>query len=243
MLVSALVIAIITQIPFIHRYAKLLNTFIHEVVGHALFSILSFGGVRKVKLNADTSGYAIVSSTWWGGRIITTFAGYPAASLFPSFMIYLLHKGYTKPVIWILTVLLCLAVLLWLRDILSLAWGIPLICGFILAIKYNINLEWPLFILMTIILIDSVTSSIVVAKLSFLNPRAAGDATDLNDLTLIPAQVWGVIFLLISVVATGYTFLVLAGLAPDYYAGVVDVGITINQLAGKYLSIPFKLLE
>ncbi|QYR19222.1 M50 family metallopeptidase [Paenibacillus sp. sptzw28] len=228
LVISAVVVAIITQIPILHRYTKLLNTFIHEV-GHALFSIISFGGVRKIKLNADTSGYAEVVSTWWGGRVITTFAGYPFASLFPSFMLYLLYRGYGEVVLWILTVMICLCALLWLRDLLSLAWAVPLIAGFILAMKFDVNLEWLLYILMTIILVDSVSSSIIIARLSFCNYRSAGDATHLFELTMIPPQFWGAVFVLISIATVGYTALVIAGLVPDYYSNVVGVVATVYR--------------
>ncbi|MEV5027894.1 M50 family metallopeptidase [Paenibacillus sp. LPE1-1-1.1] len=226
LLISAVVIAVITQIPVVHKYAKLLNTFVHEI-GHALFSILSFGGVRRIKLNADTSGYAEVMSTWWGGRVITAFSGYPFASIFPSFMLYLLFRGYGRIVLWILTVMLCLSVLLWLRDILSLIWSAPLIAGFILAIKYDVSLDWPLYILMTVILVDSMSSSIIIAHLSFSDYRNAGDATDLFELTLIPPQVWGILFFLISTTIIAYTPLIMVGVVPDYYSIVIE---SVNDL-------------
>jgi hypothetical protein len=193
------------------------------------------GGVRKIKLNADTSGYAEITSSWWGGRVTTAFGGYPFASVFPSFMIYLLEQGFGEVVLWTLTMMLCLSAIFWLRDLMSLAWASPLIAGFIMAIKYHINLDWALFILMTIILLDSLSSSLTVARLSLRNYRSAGDATDLFDMTLIPPQIWGIIFVLISFLTFGYTVLLLVDLVPDYYSNVITTASEVFYFIEKFL--------
>lgn len=232
--ISALVIIVITRIPLLHKYVKILNTFIHEF-GHALFSMITFGGVHRIKLNSDTSGYAITTSKWWIGRVITAFAGYPFSTLFSSFMLYLLYKHQAIAVLWTITIILVLSIILWLRDLLSLAWSLPITIIFILALRYSLNVDWLMYILMVIILIDSISSTFTVAKLSIRDHTNAGDASSLSKLTFIPSQVWGLIFIVCSLSITIYTFLAIIGFMPDFYGQFIDFLLRIYALVHNLL--------
>jgi hypothetical protein len=219
--ISAIIIIAITRIPIIHKYVKLLTTFIHES-GHGIFALVTLGGINRIKLNSDTSGYAITTSKWWVGRLVTAFAGYPFSTFFPSLMLYLLYKQQAAAVLWTLSIMLAVAILLWLRDLLSLAWALPITTIFILALRYSWNLDWLLFILMVIILVDSISSTFTIAKLSLRDHKNAGDATAMSELTFIPAQVWGIIFIGTSFTIAIYTLSALLGWVPDYYAVTID---------------------
>jgi hypothetical protein len=52
------------------------------------------------------------------------------------------------------------------------------------------------------ILIENIHATFYLVKLSFKSPKQAGDATSLQQATLLPASIWALFFLSISIVAT-----------------------------------------
>lgn len=128
------------------------------------------------------------------------------------------------------------SIILWLRDLLSLAWSLPIIIIFILALRYSLNVDWLMYILMVIILIDSISSTFTVAKLSIRDHTNAGDASSLSKLTFIPSQIWGLIFIVCSLSITIYTFLVIIGFMPvSLSISIKDIRLGTQSAEGYYL--------
>jgi hypothetical protein len=54
-------------------------------------------------------------------------------------------------------------------------------------------------------------------------------------MTLIPPQIWGIIFVLISFLTFGYTVLLLVDLVPDYYSNVITTTSEVFYFIEKFL--------
>jgi hypothetical protein len=228
-IVLVIVSVLLAYVPLVSKYTSTINTFIHEI-GHALMAIATFGQVYRIKLNYDTSGHAITGSRWWVGRILTTFAGYPFSVLFPSVMLYLIYHHESNAVLLILIILLSMAILLWIRDILSLLWCASILAIFIMLLKYNVNIESAMIVVMTISFSAAVRSAHTIIMLSFNQSENSGDAYSLSQSTLIPPQIWGLLFFLIAVIVPMYTILLLLRVVPDYYGFAIDFLEWVRQM-------------
>ncbi|MCZ8514228.1 M50 family metallopeptidase [Paenibacillus filicis] len=213
---------VITQIPFLNKYLSLINTIVHEW-GHASFALLTGGKVYKIKLNTDTSGFALTGTRGWIGRFFTVISGYPFSALFPCFMIYLILNNEYAACYWILAMMLAVTIILWLRDLFSLIWAGSVLLILSLLIKYDMDVKWLIFVVMSISLVNSIKSSCVVFTLSFKDYRNAGDASSLSQMTLIPSLVWGGLFLVSTIAIVGYSILIYAGMADDYYLKFIEL--------------------
>lgn len=213
---------VITQIPFLNKYLSLINTVVHEW-GHASVALLTGGQVYKVKLNMDTSGFAQTGSKWWIGRFLTVISGYPFSTLFPCFMIFLILNDEYVTVYWTLAIMLAITIFLWLRDFFSLIWAGSVLLTLTLLIKYEMDVNWLIFLVMSISLINSIKSAWVVFVLSIKDYRNAGDATALSQLTWIPALVWGGLFFVSSITIVCYSILIYMGVVDNYYLKFIEL--------------------
>jgi Peptidase M50B-like len=78
-IVAAVVLgAAIAIHPFTWHYSRLFATYVHEA-GHAVVAFATGRRVRRIRLEADTSGTTEHAGAASGlGRLLTAFAGYPA---------------------------------------------------------------------------------------------------------------------------------------------------------------------
>ncbi|MEH7126596.1 M50 family metallopeptidase [Bacillus sp. JJ1773] len=208
-----IVIAIIlTNIPFLGSYIRMINTLIHES-GHALIAL--FGGkVHTISLFMNTEGVTYTSHTNWFGSFFTGIAGYFFSSFIAFLSFWFISKKQYKPLIIILLLFVGLNLLLWVRNFYGIFWLISFGALFILLLyKGSVSfVQNCLLIIASILLVESLTSSFTILMLSFIQPHAAGDATGLAKTTMfIPAQLWGLFFF-----AQSISFMV-AGLKKDIY--------------------------
>lgn len=196
-LVIFIIIAfILLKIPVIGKYVAVVNTLIHEV-GHALVSKLTFGSVDKIELFSNTEGTAWSSSRFWIGRVLTSLAGYPAASATGFLFLYLIYNQKYIYVLIILLVVLIFSFIFWIRNLYGLFWVITFSAFIVALIMYNntILTENVLLFITSIIFVESITSAFTILKLSITQPTNAGDATNLwKSIIFIPSPVWGVLF-------------------------------------------------
>lgn len=193
--VSSLVSALILRIPVVGIFFRSVNTLIHES-GHAITALLTNGEVVSIELNSDTSGTAKTKSSNGISKFLVSISGYPFASAVALLMFYFLkEKNYD----WNLYLFLGFALLnliFWVRSVYGLLW-LLLFCSLLIA---NIYFKIPSVIifssifLSSVLLIESVYSSAIIFYHSLFNPRQAGDAKNLKDITYIPACLWGIIF-------------------------------------------------
>lgn len=176
------------------------NTLIHEL-SHLLTAYLTGGRGHAIKLNEDLSGVAITSNRFRLGEILMLLAGYIGA----SFISYLLTDFYVHEQLTLLiTLLLILFTIaaLFIRNIYGFLWIASVA---IMVYSFSPFSDWSsldltayaqpiLLFLIAVCSVESWFSAWRVMRLAFTHPQEKSDATDLQEITKIPASVWGVIF-------------------------------------------------
>lgn len=185
---------ILTHVPFIGNYVRVVNTLVHES-GHALIALIG-GDVHKISLFMNTEGVTYTSHSSWFGGFFTGGAGYVASSFMAFLAFWLISRKNYKVLIGILIGLILLNVIFWVRNFYGIFWLLTFGAGFLLLLyKGSTQLvQNSLLLIASILLVESVSSAFTIQFLSFIQPHSAGDATGLAQSTVfIPAQVWGMI--------------------------------------------------
>ena len=169
--------------------------------GHAVMALLTGGGVMNIKLSADTSGAAQTKSKYWLGKVLTSLAGYPVSSLTAWLFFWLLQQHKTNYVFYTIVSLICINLILWVRNTFGMIWLV--IMGAICTLIYiyaNAEIQYYAAVFFAgIILCQSVYSSVNLLIITVKNPGKAGDAKNLKDFTFLPALIWAALFVTLSI--------------------------------------------
>jgi len=172
---------------------------IHEA-GHAFMTLLVSGEVIAVNLFADTSGNTVTKAKNKFLQVLIALSGYPASALSGLLFLFLLSKGYHLYILFALVSLTLLLMVLSIRNSYGMFWAGTFTLINLLLIYFN-NANW-IYLASTffslIILVDSVLSSFVLLAISIKTPKKAGDASNLEKFTRIPAVAWSVLLLAFS---------------------------------------------
>lgn len=109
-LTTALVAAlIVVAVPPIWQVLRLAVTLVHEL-GHALVGLAVRRRFTGFVLRGDMSGHAVTVGRPRGiGRVLSTWAGYPAPALVGAAMVWVAGRGWAAPVVTMALVLLLIA--------------------------------------------------------------------------------------------------------------------------------------
>lgn len=193
--VYVVVAIVLTRVPFIGKYFRLMNTLVHEM-GHVLASLMTSGRAYQVHLFSDTSGVAYTATSSRLSRVITSLAGYPFASFMAFAYIYLIHIGKMEWVLYSLVALLVVSMVLFVRNWFGFAWTATFLT-ITLLIHFYANektMMMYLLVIVAVMLVESVVSAGVILWLSIKDPSGSGDALNLQKSTYIPTVAWGVFF-------------------------------------------------
>ena len=128
--------------------------------------------------------------------MLTSLAGYPFAASVAWLSFYLIEQGAAQGLVVGLSVLFFIMLLFWIRNPYGVLW-VFLFCGVNVCLFYFGGEKYvpyaALFYAM-MILVESVTSSLVLLVLTVRDPQKAGDAANLAKFTHVPAFVWGLLF-------------------------------------------------
>lgn len=190
---------IITRIPFIGKYFRVVDTIIHETA-HALMAVLTSGKVVSINLFSDTSGNTVTKSSNKSGQILVSLAGYPLSSLTALLMMYLISTGNYLLIIFILVTVAITGMMLFIRNGYGILWaGTFSVLNFLVIYFDNLLLIQALSIFYTlIILTDSMIAPLYLIVLSVTQASKAGDAANLKKATHIPALIWALLFSVIA---------------------------------------------
>ncbi|WP_186577083.1 M50 family metallopeptidase [Aquibacillus kalidii] len=191
---------ILIKTPFIGTYIRLINTITHEI-WHVVIASVTGGKGHRIALNRDTSGYAITSNASWISRVLTAYAGYTGASITALLLFYLLNEGRYSAVLTLYLVIAAIASVLWIRNVFGFLWtsSFVILIWLLLNHSMDILIIHISYMLAAIILVESILSASHILRISFFEPKNAGDATNLQKATLIPAVIWGTVFFVQSV--------------------------------------------
>ncbi|WP_051317089.1 M50 family metallopeptidase [Ectobacillus panaciterrae] len=208
LLYSAIILAVVS--PFLRigkldigEYFSCLSTMYHED-GHAIMAMLFGGRVKKISLFASDEAKGL-AETWqtgrifkgWLSRIFTAYAGYTTSSLVAFLCFYFIHTHKMHWLLYFFILSAAFNLVFWVRNTKGVFWLISFIglCGILLYYgNPTLNIFATLFF-SSVVLICSVTDSLTIFRLSWIQPRDAGDATSLAKSTIIAAPIWGTLFL------------------------------------------------
>ncbi|MFC0559635.1 M50 family metallopeptidase [Halalkalibacter alkalisediminis] len=201
---------IISFIPVLKSIFATIHTLIHET-GHALAALLTSGKVYSISLYSTTDGVACTGSRSWWSSVVVTYAGYTFSSLIAILAFFLIANEETVFLFYIFLLIALINLLLWVRNKFGVLWLLLYIAGSLVIIHYQWNIlkEIVVYLLSSVILVQSVLASFTILILSMTNSKQAGDAKGLQKLTLVPAFVWGIIFFSQSLLATYYVIVYL----------------------------------
>jgi hypothetical protein len=198
-LFSLVVTIVLTNIPYIGKYFKVINTMIHESA-HAIVSLLLNAEVVQIELFSNTSGTTLTKTNSKWKRFLISFVGYPFATA-TAWLIYMfaIYKWYTAGLIFLLIIVI-LNLIFFVRNIYGIFWLITygLLIGTVLYFNNTLAITVVLYITAGIILVESLISIIQLLIIAYKQPDKAGDAKNLKDITQIPALFWVFVFLFLS---------------------------------------------
>lgn len=190
---------IVTRVPVIGKYFRSVNTMFHED-GHAIFSLIFGKGTDRIELFANTEGVAQTYTNkgilGWIPRILISIAGYPFASFIAFVFYYFLVKEQYDVLLYGLFVTIVLNLILWVRNSYGIIWLVTFggILGYLYYLGNGDYIAYFMLFIGSILLVESVYSSLIILILSIKQPDDAGDSTSLRKSTMISSRFWGLLF-------------------------------------------------
>lgn len=196
LIVFVVVALLLPRIPVVGKFFNIINTGLHEF-GHALMALLLDGEVHKIELFKDTSGTTVSKTKHNWEAALVSLAGYPFAASVAWLAFYLVRHGAAVGLVLGLSVLFLVMLLFWIRNWYGALWVFLFtgITALLLFLDNALYTEYVAMFYAVMILTESVVSSFVLTVLSFKDSSKAGDATNLANLTHVPAAIWSLLFL------------------------------------------------
>ncbi|MDP4180267.1 MAG: M50 family metallopeptidase [Bacillota bacterium] len=199
---------------------KLFTVFLHEL-GHSLMALIFGYGISGIRINFNESGYALVKTKGWLSQILTLNGGY-LGSLFFALLILSLKKTPVRKYLLGIISIVFLAVSIRFGGF-SFTLLYSIIFAVIVMLIYMIHndkvIDWALDIIgissVAYAIYDTFVDTILVQfkfPLQMIGGKAGvSDAEQLSHIwPYIPAFIWGVFWLVISLLAI-YLLLVKSG--------------------------------
>ncbi|TDQ42232.1 M50 family metallopeptidase [Aureibacillus halotolerans] len=197
---ASVLIFVLLYVPGVQAILRTWNTIVHES-GHALMAVIVGGQVSSIQLFADLTGVTRSwTSTGWP-MIVVSLSGYLTSSAVLLLFAWLWRKKAYNVLLGIAGVLVFANGVFWVRNPYGLLW----IIGFLVLVGllfWKGNRSWLAFTsfgLTLTLLVDSVRAAFDIFILSLFRSGSAGDASLLAQTTFVPALVWGLLFLIISI--------------------------------------------
>ena len=213
---------ILAQIPYVNLIFGPINTFVTTVheMGHALVCLLTGGTVSGLTIVSDGHGHGGLTFCHGGMPFFYSQAGYLGATFFGCLLIASARfQKLSRVVLGLIGVALGASTLLlmsgtifheWriLEGLGSMFWGLLMSAGFIWA-AIKMNARWANLLLLFIgvqTALNAVQGVTYLMQSSFgMGSEAWSDATNMAQMTAVPAFVWGVLWAAISLLMVGGT--------------------------------------
>jgi len=180
---------------------RLFVTFIHEG-GHALATILTLGQVQSLYIHANASGETY---TRGGLQIVIASAGYLASAAFGAGLLILGRNGKNaRSVLAVTAGLILMLTAFFAGNMFSWITGIVLTLGLI-SIAIAVGPRVAHFLL-SFLAVQCCLNAFLDLRTLFListTTNMHSDAATMAQMTLVPASVWAVSWMVISVIALG----------------------------------------
>jgi hypothetical protein len=199
--VISIVLSFLPVASFLVYPFKLFVTFIHEG-GHALAAVATLGDVERIVINPDTSGLTL---SLGGLSIVIASAGYLTSTLYGAALLLICRNGRNAKAALGVSAALILGLTVFFMDFRSglFSWivGIVLTAGLV-GFAFASNPKVAHFFL-SFLAVQCCLNALYDLRVLFLlsaTTREASDAMNMQRLTLIPAVVWALLWLGLSLV-------------------------------------------
>ncbi|MGG6310393.1 M50 family metallopeptidase [Paenibacillus macerans] len=192
--------ALLTRLVPFSDWFRMLDTMVHEL-GHAVATLLMSGRVLRIELNPDHSGvtYSVLTSGW--SQLAVSLAGYVTASLFAMALFYGYSRQKQAAGLAVISGLALASILLFVRSGYGLGWLIAFIVVNALFLLIGGRIRNFYYLLLAFLCLEeSVMGPATLLLRALTHPSQAGDAANLAQLTGVPAMVWALLFLVISMI-------------------------------------------
>lgn len=177
---------------------RLLVVFFHEL-SHGITAVITGGSIVEIQMNAQEGGLCI---TRGGNRFLTLSAGYLGSLLWGgAILLFATRTKGSQIVLELLGGLLIVVTLIWVRPLIGFGVGFGLATGLVLIALANFLKPMATELILIVIGLTSCLYAVLDIKSDILDrPHAVSDAVLLADVTGVPALVWGVLWLGVSIV-------------------------------------------
>lgn len=191
---------------------KIFTVYLHEL-GHALMAFLFGYGIQAFNVNFDESGSTLVQSKGWFSTFMIANGGYLGSIFFALLILYLKRTALKNYIMGILAILFLAISIRFSGFSFTLLYSI-IFAVFVLVLymlrNETVN-DWVIDILgissVAYAIYDTFVDTILLQLnlqlhlITGWNEQPMTDAMQLAQLTHIPAIVWGILWLVIALVA------------------------------------------
>ncbi|HHW49708.1 MAG TPA: M50 family metallopeptidase [Clostridiaceae bacterium] len=214
-----LLVVIVLWNTTIIKPLKLFAVFLHEL-GHAFMALVFGYGIQAFKVNLNESGYVISQSKGWFSSFMIANGGYLGSVFFALLILYLKRTRFKKLILGSIAIILLTVSIKFSGFSFTLLYSI-IFAVFVLAL-YMIQNEklndWVIDIFGIVSVAYAIYDTFVDTILLQINlklhlikgwkvEQPLTDAAQLAEMTHIPALVWGIIWLCISIFAVNAVLL------------------------------------
>ncbi len=183
---------------------KIFVVLLHEI-SHGLAAILTGGGIEKMEINARQGGRCY---TVGGSRFVVLSAGYLGSLIWGGFIVIAASRTKRQRWIsWAIGGFLLMVTVLYVRSWFGFGFGLVASALLILMgakLSHTVNQ----FVLQVIGVTSCMYAVLDIIDDVLRRPGIGSDADMLAELTFIPSVVWGVLWVVISLVVTALCLLV-----------------------------------
>lgn len=201
---------------------KIFTVFLHEL-GHSLMAVLFGNGITGFRINLNESGYALTLPKNQFSAFMIANGGYLGSVLFALLILYIKRTSFKKIILGAAAILLLGVSIAYGESTFTIVYA-AIFAGFVLLLymMHNEKLnDWVIDILGVSSAAYAVYDTFVDTILLQINLRLhwirgwktvqpQTDAVQLEKMTHVPAVVWGIIWLVIALIAV-YSIMVRNG--------------------------------
>ncbi|MDR9852503.1 M50 family metallopeptidase [Paenibacillus sp. VCA1] len=199
MIAVVVLTGILTRFLPFSAFFRNVDTLIHEL-SHALVTLALSGRVNVIHLYSNQGGVTLstFSSNWMA--IPISLAGYVGSALFAVLLFYLYAKRNERAGLLTVMILAIVAAALFVRNGYGLLWcvGFAVLSGLVAFMAPPLLQKCYYLLIAFICLVESVISPFVILVLSVTRPASAGDAANLAQATHVPAVIWCLVFIAVT---------------------------------------------
>ncbi|HEY2421722.1 MAG TPA: M50 family metallopeptidase [Neobacillus sp.] len=193
-----------SRIPYLRVYFSLCNTLLQQVV-----CVCLEGGItNKIKLHKDGSSETTNNVNSPFKKALIAYAGYTGTLIAAIGLFYFVSKGNYHIIIYLVSGLVGISLLLWIRSLFGLIWGLSFLCVLAVPIyfKYEAIVVHISIFLASVMFIQSLMNALQVCKQSFLSRENPARKAAIVQTKFFPAMILGFVLLGQSLYAGYFIF-------------------------------------